>query len=69
MLSIKNTYVIDIALHEFLLPNLVLLGNKKFSLAQRELYTADPNRCIMMTWYWDILWEINICPLLFLSRS
>lgn len=51
MLSIKNTYVIDIALQEFLLPNLVLLGNKKFSLAQRELYTADPNRCIMMTWY------------------
>lgn len=28
VLSIMSTYVIEIALQEFLLPNLVLLGNK-----------------------------------------
>jgi len=28
MLSVTNTYVIDIVLQDFLLPNLVLLGNK-----------------------------------------
>lgn len=39
VLSIMNTYVKDIALQEFLLPNLVLLGNKKvLSGTERPVY-------------------------------